>query len=431
MEILSLGEKIKRKRKELNMTLKDVAKDRITPGQISLVESGRSNPSMDLLEYLAANLNTTVEYLMESEESQAERISMYYEQITEIYLLSNNYPKSEKYLEEAFNYATIYKLDYRKAKIMSLKGEVSKLKNNYEEAKEMYLSAIIIFSNNKKYEEVVKSFLNLGKISTTLKENTIAINYFKQAEAVYLDHDITNEYLIGEVYYYISKIYYLIERVEDSKKYAYLAKEKYDKLFNKEEYANSLVLLSEECIKKGDLMNATNYSQRALNIYKKLSHSNNTSNIEQNLGELFYNFKDISESYIHLHNAIKISESNDKNKEIDILIDICKNDVKMKNLEQCEIKLMDLYKRIDKNDVHRTISLNLIKYRIFIIDERLEEAENILIKSYNMAKEKDKLKVAGELSILISKFYIDHKKEDLSKKFLDEGVRILRNLGSS
>lgn len=50
MEILSLGEKIKRRRKELNMTLKDLAGDRITPGQISLVESGKSNPSMDLLE---------------------------------------------------------------------------------------------------------------------------------------------------------------------------------------------------------------------------------------------------------------------------------------------------------------------------------------------------------------------------------------------
>ena len=76
MEILSLGEKIKRKRKELNMTLKDLAKDRITPGQISLIESGRSNPSMDLLEYLSENLNTTMEYLMESEETQAEKIYM-------------------------------------------------------------------------------------------------------------------------------------------------------------------------------------------------------------------------------------------------------------------------------------------------------------------------------------------------------------------
>ena len=59
MEILTLGEKIKRRRKELEMTLKDLAGDRITPGQISLVESGRSNPSMDLLEYLA-NASTDI-----------------------------------------------------------------------------------------------------------------------------------------------------------------------------------------------------------------------------------------------------------------------------------------------------------------------------------------------------------------------------------
>ena len=45
--------KLNEERKELNMTLKDLAGDRITPGQISLVESGRFNPSMDLLEYLA------------------------------------------------------------------------------------------------------------------------------------------------------------------------------------------------------------------------------------------------------------------------------------------------------------------------------------------------------------------------------------------
>ena len=37
MEILTLGDKIKRRRKELEMTLKDLAGDRITPGQISLV----------------------------------------------------------------------------------------------------------------------------------------------------------------------------------------------------------------------------------------------------------------------------------------------------------------------------------------------------------------------------------------------------------
>ena len=101
MEILALGEKIKRRRKELNMTLKDLAGDRITPGQISLVESGRSNPSMDLLEYLAGELQTSVEYLMESEETQAEKISIYYEQMAEAYILAGDYFSGEKYIENA------------------------------------------------------------------------------------------------------------------------------------------------------------------------------------------------------------------------------------------------------------------------------------------------------------------------------------------
>ena len=90
MEILSLGEKIKRKRKELNMTLKDLAGDRITPGQISLVESGRSNPSMDLLEYLANALDTSVEYLIESEKTQAEKICLFFEQTAERNILEKN-----------------------------------------------------------------------------------------------------------------------------------------------------------------------------------------------------------------------------------------------------------------------------------------------------------------------------------------------------
>ena len=96
MEILSLGEKIKRKRKDLNMTLKDLAKDRITPGQISLIESGRTNPSMDLLEYLADNLNTTIEYLIETEESQAEKIINYYEYMASSYIHNKEYILCEK-----------------------------------------------------------------------------------------------------------------------------------------------------------------------------------------------------------------------------------------------------------------------------------------------------------------------------------------------
>ena len=130
MEILSLGEKIKRKRKELNMTLKDLAKDRITPGQISLIESGRTNPSMDLLEYLADNLNTTIEYLIETEESQAEKIINYYEYMASSYIHNKEYILCEKNLDEAFKYIEKYKLEDKKGRIIFLKAELYRIRKN-------------------------------------------------------------------------------------------------------------------------------------------------------------------------------------------------------------------------------------------------------------------------------------------------------------
>src|ERR1035437_4110249 len=124
MEILSLGEKIKRKRKELDMTLKDLAGDRITPGQISLVESGKSNPSMDLLEYLALTLKTSVEYLMESEETQAEKICLYFEDMAEFNIMNENLNTGEEYIEKALFYAEKYDLEYRKARNLFLRGSI-------------------------------------------------------------------------------------------------------------------------------------------------------------------------------------------------------------------------------------------------------------------------------------------------------------------
>ena len=178
MEILSLGEKIKRKRKEYNMTLKDLAKDRITPGQISLIESGRSNPSMDLLEYLSENLNTTMEYLMESEETQAEKICMYYQQLAEAYIFSENYYDSQKYIDESLKYAEQYNLEYRIGKSLFLQGEINRLQNKLKEAQMSYLSANMVFVKTNNYVEIIKVFLNLGTISIKLKAYYSAIGYF-------------------------------------------------------------------------------------------------------------------------------------------------------------------------------------------------------------------------------------------------------------
>ncbi|NME82229.1 helix-turn-helix transcriptional regulator [Clostridium sp. SM-530-WT-3G] len=424
MEILSLGEKIKRRRKQLNMTLKDLAKDRITPGQISLVESGRSNPSVDLLEYLAATLNTTVEYLMESEESQAEKISIYYEQIGESCILNGDYEKGQQYIDNALYYSEKYNLEYRKAKIFFITAEAYMKRRDFPMAQKFFLSANVIFVKNNNYEEIIRTFLNLANIALEIKAYHSASSYLKQAEKVYNDNEIIDYFLIGEIQYNMARTYFDIEDLESAMKYSRLAKEKFQKIYNDEEYANNLFNLAEEYNKKGDLVNAIKYSKKTLDVYRKIQYNKAIFNIEHNLGRLFYELNDINESFKHYEISKNIALQNNVGNINDTLIDICKNYLKIKDIEKCKALLEEIEDNLEVTDIDRRIKCQLIRYTIMNIEEETEEAKNILINTYLLAKENGRYFKAGELAMRVGKYFNDNKDESQASYYLNEGIRL-------
>lgn len=429
MEILSLGEKIKRKRKQLDMTLKDLAKDRITPGQISLVESGRSNPSMDLLEYLAQSLDITVEYLMESEESQAEKICMYYEQIAESYVLEKSFIQADKYIENALYYAEMYNLEYKKAKILYLRADIHKKKGELALAQQYFLSANVIFIKNNKFNEIVRTFLNLGVITLDLEAYHSATSYLKQAEKVYMDNNLGDDYLLGKIYFYLAKSYYEVNKVGRAMDYSFLAKEKFEQINDKENYAKTLLSLSEEYNKSGDLTKAIEYSKRSLKIYRELNDFRTISNIENDLGEFFYSFENIEESFKHYYLAKEMKIKNNDDSVIYTLINICKNYLKLKNIESCKGVLDEIYEMLRDDQKEEYIECNLVKFRMHIIEEKLNEAENVLMTTYRYAYSNDLFQKAGELAITLGKFYIDNKNDEDAAKYLDTGVNIFKEIG--
>lgn len=429
MEILSLGEKIKRKRKELNMTLKDLAADRITPGQISLVESGKSNPSMDLLEYLAENLQTSVEYLMESEESQAEKICIFYEKTAESYVLSGDYISAEKHIENALYYAEKFGLEYRKAKNLYIRANIAMENGELALAQQIYLSANVIFIKHNKYEEVTNTFLNLGKITLKLKAYHSATSYLRQAEKVYLDNEIGNDLLLGEIYYQMAEGYFNIDNISKAMNYSFLAKEKFEQVYDEERYAKTLLGISEKYSENGDLTNAIKYSKKALEVYRELNRGNHIAYIENNLGKLFYEFENFEESFKHLERAKDLRMRNRDKSLVETLFNICENYIKIKNMEKCEMTLKEINLVIDENITENVIEYNLLWYRVYTIKEMYKEAENILIDTFNLAKANGLSKKAAQVAIMIGKFYIDWKKDSEAAKYLDQGVNILKELG--
>lgn len=424
MEILSLGEKIKRRRKQLNMTLKDLAKDRITPGQISLVESGRSNPSVDLLEYLADALNTTVEYLMESEESQAEKISLYYEQVGESCILQGDYEKGQRYIDNALYYCEKYDLEYRKAMIYFITAKSYLYKSDFPMAQKFFLSANVIFVKNNNYEKIIKTFLYLANIAIESKACHSAGSYLKQAEKVYLDNSVVDDFLMGEIHYNMARTYYDIEELNLALEYSYLAKKRFEQVYNDEDYAKNLFCLAEDFNKKGDLLNAIKYSKKTLEVYKKIQYNKSIVNIEHNLGKLFYELGDLEESFKHYEISKNVSAQNHVGYINDILIDICKNYLKLKNTEKCSKILKDIENSIEENDIDRRIECKLIKYTMFNIDEKLEQAENVLIDTYILAKNSGRLAKAGELAMRVGKYFIDKKEEEEASYYLNQGIKL-------
>ncbi|MBA5851278.1 helix-turn-helix transcriptional regulator [Clostridium sp. cel8] len=428
MEILSLGEKIKRKRKEMNMTLKDVAGDRITPGQISLVESGKSNPSMDLLEYLAKELNTSVEYLMESEESQAEKFCTYCENLAESYIISDNLIRAKEYIEKAFYYADKYNLEYKKAKNLYLRGKICMIKEEYSESQQFFLSANVIFIKNNNYEEIIKCFMNLGYATIKLKSYNSAMSYFRQAEIVYNNNNIGDDLLIGKIYYYIAFVYFELDDMKNAMDYSYLAKEKFMKVEDNNKYAKTLLLIAEEYNKKGDFDNAIKYSKKTLDVYKSIADIVNIAKIENNMGNLFSKFDNMEESFLHLN---KSKELRNKIKDPDIIYtlkSICENYMKIKDIKGARDTLKEMFSIVGSKNDTGLIQYYLLKYRVDMMENNIKEAENTLFAALNYCQNMDYTEYVGKISILIGKFYIQIGNEAEAAKYLSKGVDMFNEL---
>ena len=98
-------------------------------------------------------------------------------------------------------------------------------------------------------------------------------------------------------------------------------------------------------------------------------------------------------------------------------------------MDKCMVMLVKLTEVVDEHDYESKIKINNIKYRIASIYEDTSEAEAILTNTYDIAKESNDKNLISQTSILIGKFYLDQKKFDEAKLYLDESVSILKDAG--
>nr|WP_243128269.1 helix-turn-helix transcriptional regulator [Clostridium niameyense] len=211
MEILSVGQKIKRSRIYKGFTLKELSNNKISVSKLSCIENDKIKPDEDILEELSQKLEIDVKYL---KSGVKEQIIENIDKLTE----SPNREDYEEQLEYNLKYAQEYEYYYIAFYIIHLlfnyyldNSEIEKLqiiiskyydywlKSGVEENKVIYYMDIAkFFYNTNEYIEAASYYSNIRKIAYNKKDYILLSEVTYDEAACYMKiNDFSKAYDIA------------------------------------------------------------------------------------------------------------------------------------------------------------------------------------------------------------------------------------------
>lgn len=424
MEVLSLGEKVKKRRKELNMTLKDVAGNRVTPGQISLVESSKSNPSMDLLDYLAETLDISVEYFMESENTQADRICEYFSEMAEISIGIGEFEKASKYIEKGDHYIDQYNLILPKAKNLYLKGMLEISRRNFTKAFDYLFQCNVIYSTHNYKGAYIDNFMLVAKTCMDQESLPMAISYFHKSKALFVEGILTDEIMLAKVYFYLAVAYKKVGNLEKSKEYTAKSNEKFEIMSDKRSYGKFLTRLAEKNEMEGNFEEASKYAKMSLQIFRTCEEESEMAEIEMTLGKLYEDFERYEEAVTHFRKSeVLYNRNQEMLKEVNLHLAECYGHLRREEDAYETLNLLD--RMILEEDFLGNIKLYLVKSKVESLFKNMRGAVNNLILALNIAREKKLKDEESKIMLLMAKFYLEKGKNVDSYKLLEKSMNIM------
>lgn len=429
MEILTLGEKIKQKRKEQNMTLKDLAGDKVTPGQLSLVESGKSKPSIDLLEYIAQRMNISLDYILETEEHQAEKLCQYYSKIASASLYAESYEQAQEAISKGMIYARDYNLQYFIGLNELYMGKIEYGRGNYENAQSRFISANEVFLKNGKIRDVIETYVQLGLTGYKLSHYDSSLNYFKHAERLVNEHRIIDDDILMKIFYNISLCYSMIGNNTSAVDYVLLAMEKLKKKNDRLRYGQSLLMVSTSYKNLNRLDDALEYANMALSVFKELENLSFVASIETSIGTILADIGNMEDSFKHLENAYRI-KADIKDKSIIVtMLKMAENNIKLDNFDTA----LDIVNRayeicIEENINEYYTKLYSSLHKLYLMKDDKRMAELCLIEGIKHLQGLDMKRELADICILLGEFYEEQGNSESALKYLKLGINEFKNL---
>jgi tetratricopeptide (TPR) repeat protein len=428
MEILSLGEKIKKLRKEKNMTLKELAGDRITAAQISHIERDKSHTSYDLLEYLSDKLGVSVEYLLENKEMQSKKLTDNLILKIEIYINTGKLAEAEDTIGKTLDICKKYDLVENYGRCSFLLANIRLKQEQYDLAVVNFEKALYFFIRKNDKINIFNCYLNIGMVYMKQNLYGVAITHFNFAEELIAENKFDDYNTYKDLYSKMALCYIKINKPDKSLFYVDKVNE-LDCRNGVDSEVDILVLKANNLFKLGKLEESKILFKKAL----KLLEGDNDKKI---LADVYLNISDV---YTQLGNVDKVIEYSQRAYDIktdsggDHMMEglfkiisayIQKSDYSLAK-KYCKIALAASIKNKDKISEYKVLK----KYSD-ICREQGESNLSVeyLTKSIDIVSSLGDCKVLAGMYIDMGKIYSNISKES-ELEYYQKGLDMYKDLG--
>ena len=427
MNILSLGEKIKKLRKEKNMTLKELAGDRITAAQISHIERDKSHTSYELLEYLSERLDVSIDYLLETKEMQSKKITDNLILQSEIYIKRDALDEAEKEIHEIIEICEEYGLSENYGKCNYLLGDIYLKRKDGATANFYFEKALFYFIKNDDKKRIFQCYMNIANIYFDEEFYQVSLTNYYFAKDILEEINIDDPDTYKELYSKISKCYMKLNDSEKSLEFI----EKIgniDNDYSPEQEIELLVLKAKKLLAEGEYVESKDYFAKALKIIEKEENKDKLAQIYLTVGSIYAEMGD-NEKFLEYSEKVYDIKKNDTDEYMmNSLYNIIQSYIDADDFEMAKkyskLALAAAIKNKSKYDEYKAL-----KYYCDIYKYKGETDISIeyLIKCIEIVSKLDEEKILGNLYIELGQLYSGISKEKELECY-QKGITIFKDL---
>lgn len=427
MNILSLGEKIKKLRKEKNMTLKELAGDRITAAQISHIERDKSHTSYELLEYLSERLDVSIDYLLETKEMQSKKITDNLILQSEIYIKRDALDEAEKEIHEIIEICEEYGLSENYGKCNYLLGDIYLKRKDGATANFYFEKALFYFIKNDDKKRIFQCYMNMANIYFDEEFYQVSLTNYYFAKDILEEINIDDPDTYKELYSKISKCYMKLNDSEKSLEFI----EKIgniDNDYSPEQEIELLVLKAKKLLAEGEYVKSKDYFAKALKIIEKEENKDKLAQIYLTVGSIYAEMGD-NEKFLEYSEKVYDIKKNDTDEYMmNSLYNIIQSYIDADDFEMAKkyskLALAAAIKNKSKYDEYKAL-----KYYCDIYKYKGETDISIeyLIKCIEIVSKLDEEKILGNLYIELGQLYSGISKEKELECY-QKGITIFKDL---